>query len=100
MGAAAVELAGVPAPHRPGLQALRSALVERQGDSAGAAWREMPIRVRVAVVMLAIDVPSGQDPRDVARRPWRSYTDGERAALGAVARTLRDGLADAGRLVA
>lgn len=78
------------------LRAVREGIAERL-DVGAEVWRGIPQRVRVALLMLALDA-TREDPRDVARRPWRSFTDAEREKLGSVARTFAEGLRDVGRL--
>ena len=81
---------------KPHLLALRDSLAAREHDPAGRAWREIGPQVRTALVMLALDVEG--DHREYARRPWASYSDSERAALGAIARQFSRELAGAGVL--
>lgn len=59
----------------------------------GAAWREMALRTRTVLVMLAGETDG--DPREVARRPWEALADSDRASIAACARTLHRDLAGA-----
>lgn len=61
---------------------------ERSAESlAGQTWREMPMNVRTVLVML--EANAAGDPRVVAAQPWGSFSDSDRAALGAAARSFK-----------
>lgn len=63
---------------------------------AGQTWREMPLRVRTVLVML--ESTAEGDPRSIAMQPWGSFTEGDQCAMGACARALAQGLANAAYL--
>jgi hypothetical protein len=54
----------------------------------GRTWSAMSPQVRTALVMLTLDTTG--DPRAIARQPWESFADGDRAALAATARQFGD----------
>lgn len=90
---------GDPADHLPVLQsparaaskALADAIRARLEEGQGArAWRAMHLGARQLLVTLELQ-PKG-DGLAEACRPWASFTDDERARLGALARELRRNL--------
>lgn len=65
----------------------------REPDSLpGRTWRAMSERARIVIVMLG---GSADDPQRAARQPWESFSDADKAAMGAVARELGANLRDA-----
>lgn len=79
------------------LRASLDARTPTERDSLpGRAWRAIPIKVRLALVMLA-STQRG-DPSVIALQPWESFTDSDRAEIGACAREFRRGLSDAASL--
>lgn len=56
----------------------------------GRTWEAISTQVRTALVMLTLDTPG--DPRTIARQPWESFSDQDRAALAATARQFHDEL--------
>lgn len=96
MSAAAIE----KGPGWRAAMGLRDEIAQRVTvgqDAAGQAWRDMPPRVRVALVMLACDM-NGTDPRDFARQTWASYTEAQRLSIGSTAREWQRAMACAGVL--
>jgi hypothetical protein len=72
----------------------RKTLAAREGreaeTQAGRTWREMNMRTRTVLVMLASEQEG--DPRSIAMQPWASFSSNDQCAMGAAARTLADGL--------
>ncbi len=62
----------------------------------GKTWREMHLRTRTVLVMLAAQTDG--DPREVARQPWEALAESDRDSIAACARTLRRDLAGAAAL--
>lgn len=80
----------VAARFRAGLEARKG----REPDSLpGRTWRAMSERTRVVLVMLAASTDG--NPQDVARQPWESFSDGDKASMAACARELGGNLRDA-----
>lgn len=68
-------------------QRTREALKARERDSLpGQTWRAIDIRTRKVLVMLAATAPG--DANDLARQPWESFTDNDRASMASCAREL------------
>lgn len=59
----------------------------------GRTWEAISAQVRCALVMLSLDTAG--DPRTIARQPWESFNDSDRAALAATARQFRGELVNA-----
>lgn len=78
----------------------RATLEARKGREAdslpGRTWREMPIKVRTVVVMLACAADG--DPRHLAAQPWASFAGSDQCAMSACARDLARGLSNAASL--
>lgn len=69
-------------------QRTREALKERERDSLpGQTWRAIGLHVRTTLVMLA-STRQG-DARELARQPWESFSDDDRASMAACARELQ-----------
>lgn len=88
--------AATMSPERAACLAVRDKIAARL-DTAAQAWRDMPQAGRLTLVMLVLE-PRREDPETTARKPWRSFTDAERSALGSAARTLADAFKVAGLL--
>lgn len=68
-------------------QRTREALKARERDSLpGQTWRAINLAVRTTIVMLACTQPG--EPRELARQPWESFSDSDRASMAACAREL------------
>lgn len=50
-------------------------------------WRAMELAVRTAFVMLALDTAG--DPRELAGQSWDAFSDADKRALAATARTFQ-----------
>jgi len=79
---------------------VREAVVTRgkpEADSLpGRTWRAIPEDVRTVLVMLCSDREGGAT--HLAKQPWESFNERERASMAASARHFSRGLRDAAAL--
>ncbi len=84
---------GPLAPHiAERLKAVKARIAGRSDDTPQSlpvrTWASMAPAVRTALVMLALDTPG--EPRELARQSWDAFSDSDKAALAAIARTFNE----------
>jgi len=86
---------GVSIPHliRERVHAKFAARQSNAETLAGQTWREMPMNVRTVLLMLEGNAEG--DPRTLAAQPWGSFSDSDRAAIAAAARSFKRGTKNA-----
>lgn len=70
----------------------------RKETPGGAEWRGYSVAERVLLVMHAAKDYAG-DPRQAALQPWGSFSDSDRAQMGAMARQLARAFKNAAYLI-
>lgn len=76
---------------------VQKRIKEKGGSHPGSrAWGVMSLQARM--VLVALCLPGADDPERDAARTWLSFTDAERATIGAAARDLSRQLSGAGML--